>query len=337
MHNYRAAHTTSTRPKQGRTALSFTNLSRFLDSTPPANYSSTLPRPENACALCTTQRLSSWEACKTLFSSAATHSFASNRDLQPRQLHHIQKAILIRNRAHNLQSSCTALQLILGQLVIFACTVVSHSPLFRPRCPCRLVKSIHHALPHLRQSAPAARSDRQDRHHYLTVCLASHIGRRVAALFPGHPPPYAATKCAIALSSSTLFCHHPLRQPFLLRLDCISSKSARRKFGSAQPSKLRDTTWLLPARVLERRHARTIGGACSTATICTTSALEVPRERAIILQNTSVPPVFIYGHLYSTARCHRALLRPLHRIRTNHSALCPEPTTSHLLRPTKHL
>lgn len=169
----------------------------------------------------------------------------------------------------------------------------------------------------------------------------SHIARRLVALFSGHPPPYAATKCAIALSSSTLFCHHPLRQPFLLRLGCISSKSARRKFGSAQPSKLRDTT-LAPACsrlfcVLERR---TLEPSAELAR--RPLSAQHPRSRyrgsAIILQNTSVPPVFIYGHLYSTARCHRALFRPLHRTRTNHSALCPEPTTSHpLLRPTKHL
>lgn len=67
--------------------------------------------------------------------------------------------------------------------------------------PCRLVKSIHHALPFPRKSpAPATSSDRQHRRHYITVLLDPAISVAGSQhYFQGTCQYTPATKCAIAL------------------------------------------------------------------------------------------------------------------------------------------
>ena len=165
-------------------------------------------------------------------------------------------------------------------------------------------------MPHF-DSRPAAKDDRQDRHNYLTKgACTSRIERRAnwnSTLFSGQPPRYAATKRTILLLPSTLCFVLKTRRPFryssrlhLVEI-CCAGNSVRAKLlpdlaracvdldsGTLEPSV---ELVILPAA----RHPR--------------SRYRGPRYR--FCKTTAFLRPSFSGHLYSTARCQRALFRPI--------------------------
>lgn len=170
--------------------------------------------PRNDCCSLDACENSNWETCAHRPQETLYHRVSSHRT-QPKNAsrsRHIRKPAFI-NYLQSFAATATAT----ATAIALHCTALARHPgshrelrhcklsLTAHFCsrasPCRLVKSIHHALPFPRKSpAPATSSDRQHRRHYITVLLDPAISVAGSQhYFQGTCQYTPATKCAIAL------------------------------------------------------------------------------------------------------------------------------------------